>query len=55
MDSTTAAIMGLNEAAQAQGDAEDAVAELTVEEAIMLEAEAKSEDVLVAEESMPQS
>ena len=55
MDSTTAAIMGLNEAAQAQGDAEDAVAELTVEEATTIEIEAKGDDVVVEEESIPQS
>lgn len=55
IDSTTEAILALNEEASTQTDAEEAVVDLKVEEAITLEIEAKSEDVFVEEESIPQS
>ncbi len=55
IDSTTEAIMGLNEAASAPADAEESVVELRVEEEIVVEIESKGEDVLVEGESIPQS
>lgn len=55
IDSTAEAIMGLNEAVSASADAEETVVELTVEEEITTDIEAKGEDVVVEEESIPQS
>jgi segregation and condensation protein B len=55
IDSTTEAIMGLNEAASAPTDVEETVVELKVEEETTIDIEAKGEDVFVEEESIPQS
>ncbi|ULA64626.1 MAG: Segregation and condensation protein B [Nitrospira sp.] len=55
IDSTTEAIMGLNEAASASTDAEETVVELRVEEEITVEIEANSETLSVEEESIPKS
>lgn len=55
IDSTTEAIMGLNEAASAPTDVEETVGELKVEEEVTIEIEAKGQDVFVEEESIPQS
>lgn len=55
IDSTTEAIMGLNEAASAPTDVEETVVELKVEEEVAIDIEAKGQDVFVEEESIPQS
>lgn len=55
IDSTTEAIKALNEEASSLTDAGEAPVELTLEEEITADIEAKSEGVFVEEESIPQS
>ncbi|MCC6142138.1 MAG: SMC-Scp complex subunit ScpB [Nitrospira sp.] len=55
IDSTTEAILGLNEAASTPTDVEEVVAELNVEEEVTVKIESKGEDESVEEASIPQS